>query len=94
VWFTDFNNNSLWDYNVTSGTFTQFKVPTPGANPFDVAVASDGTVWFTEFHANQIGSLNPATNTFTETPVPGGAPRPLTPLVWRRRCLRCLRGTP
>ena len=72
VWYTDFNNNSLWRYNVPNDQFTQYPVPSTGANPYDVAVASDGTVWFTEFHANQIGRLDPATGTIIETPVPGG----------------------
>jgi virginiamycin B lyase len=73
VWFTDFINNSLWRYNVTSDNFTQFVVPTPGANPFDVAVAANGIVWFTEFHANQIGRLDPATGVIIETRVQGDA---------------------
>jgi virginiamycin B lyase len=72
VWYTDHNNNSLWRYNVSTGNFRQYPVPTPGANPYDVAVAPDGTVWFTEFHANQIGRLDPATGTIIETSVPGG----------------------
>jgi virginiamycin B lyase len=49
-------------------------VPTPGANPYDVAVDASGTVWFTEFHANQIGKLDPDTGTITETAV-SGSPR-------------------
>jgi streptogramin lyase len=51
-------------------------VPTPGANPFDVAVDANGVVWFTEFHAGAIGRLDPATGTITETPVPNnGGPQ-------------------
>ena len=72
VWYTDFNNNSLWRYDVTDDQFTRYTVPTPGANPFDVTVASDGTVWFTEFHANQIGRLDPATGAIAETAVSSG----------------------
>src|SRR5918998_4770921 len=34
IWITDFNNDSLWRYNVTDGQFTQFPVPEPA----DVAV--------------------------------------------------------
>lgn len=33
IWFTDFNTNSLWRYNVSTGNFTQFDVPTPGPTP-------------------------------------------------------------
>jgi virginiamycin B lyase len=72
VWFTDFNTNSLWRYNVVSEEFTQFEVPTKGVNPYDVAVDAKGIVWFTEFHANQIGRLDPATGSITETAVSGG----------------------
>ena len=72
VWYTDFNNDSLWRYNTVTGQFTQFEVPTPNSDPFDVAVASDGTVWFTEAGARAIGRLDPTTGAFTETPVPGG----------------------
>ncbi len=74
IWFTDFNTNSLWRYNVSTGNFTQFDVPTPGANPYDLAVDASGTVWLTEFHANQIGKLDPDTGTITETAV-SGSPR-------------------
>ena len=72
VWYTDFNNDSLWRYNVVSGQFTQFEVPTPASNPLDVDVAPDGTVWFTDADAQAIGSLDPQSGTFTETPIPGG----------------------
>src|SRR5918995_7379758 len=58
VWYTDHNNNSLWRYSVdpenpNSGEFTQYPLPTPGANPFDVAVDGNGIVWFTEFHGGK-----------------------------------------
>jgi virginiamycin B lyase len=76
VWYTDFNNDSLWRYDVPSGEFTQFVVPTPDANPFDVAVDANGIVWFTEAGAlAAIGRLDPADGTFTETPVTGSSPR-------------------
>src|SRR5215207_2269552 len=73
IWYTDFNNDSLWRYDVPSGQFTQFEVPPPGADPLDVAVASDGTVWFSGSGA--IRSLEPQSETFTETPVTGSSPR-------------------
>jgi virginiamycin B lyase len=70
IWYTDFNNDSLWRYNVVSEEFTQFEVPTPGADPLDVAVASDGIVWFTE-GVGAIGRLDPQSGAFTETAVQG-----------------------
>jgi poly(3-hydroxybutyrate) depolymerase len=37
-----------------------YRLPTVGAEPFDVAIGSDGSVWFTEFAANKIGRISPA----------------------------------
>src|SRR5918994_1893475 len=65
IWITDFNNDSLWRYNVTGGQFTQFPVPEPA----DVAVDSGGRVWFTAPLAPAgIGELTPATGAVTMTP--------------------------
>jgi virginiamycin B lyase len=73
IWITDFNNDSLWRYNVTDGQFTQFPVPEPA----DVAVDSGGRVWFTAPLAPGIGELNPATGAVTVTPTQR-IPRQLT----------------
>src|SRR5215208_4137641 len=57
IWITDFNNDSLWRYNVTDGQFTRFPVPEPA----DVAVDLGGRVWFTaRFEPQGVGRLVPA----------------------------------
>jgi streptogramin lyase len=71
VWVADFNNNTIWRYNVPSGQFTQFAVPTPAADPYDVAVDASGIVWFSEFHANRVGRIDPQSGVVTETVVTG-----------------------
>ena len=73
IWITDFNNDSLWRYDVAAGQFTQFPVPEPA----DVAVDSGGRVWFTAPLAPGIGELNPATGAVTVTPT-NLIPRQLT----------------
>jgi streptogramin lyase len=73
IWITDFNNDSLWRFNVATGQFTQFPVPEPA----DVAVDSGGRVWFTAQLAPGIGELNPATGAATVTPTER-TPRQLT----------------
>jgi len=73
VWITDFNNDSLWRYTITSGQFTQFVVPEPA----DVAVDSLGRVWFTAPLIGAIGQLDPATGTVTSTDAGGLIPREL-----------------
>jgi virginiamycin B lyase len=37
-----------------------FRLPTAHAEPFDVALSSDGSVWFTEFAADKIGRISQA----------------------------------
>jgi streptogramin lyase len=70
IWVTDFNNHSVWRYDILTGQFTQFSTPTPGSTPLDVAVDANGIVWFTE-GVGQIGRLNPTTGGITEIDVDG-----------------------
>jgi streptogramin lyase len=53
IWITDFNNDSLWRYDVGSGQFTQFSVPEPA----DAVVDGAGIVWFTAPLEPGIGRL-------------------------------------
>jgi virginiamycin B lyase len=68
IWFTDFNNHSVWRYHIPTNTFTQF----PAANtvPLDVTVGADGIVWFTDANG-QIGRLDPTTGVVSEIDVDG-----------------------
>jgi virginiamycin B lyase len=68
IWITDNHNNSVWRYDIPTGAFTQFALPTPGAGPADVAVDAAGIVWIAQAGANSIGRLDPATGAVTETP--------------------------
>lgn len=54
VWITDFNNDVVWRYDTTSGTFTSFA----SLGPSDVAVDAAGNAWFTEPQANPDLSSN------------------------------------
>ncbi len=58
----------------------EFPIPTPGSNPWDVAVASGPDVWFTEFNANKVGRYHVPTGTFTELelPTPDSQPAGIT----------------
>ena len=47
----------------------EFRVPTPDAEPFDIAAGPDGSVWFTEFDADKIGRIS-LSGQITEYPVP------------------------
>jgi streptogramin lyase len=60
--------------------FVQYRVPTPGANPYGVAVGVDGRVWFVESDADKVGAVDRRGN-FEEWPLDffeGSGPRDLT----------------
>jgi virginiamycin B lyase len=53
----------------------EFRVPTPGAEPFDIAAGPGGTMWFTEFDAGQIGRISPSGQiTEYQVPTPDAGP--------------------
>ena len=68
IWFADFNNRSVWRYDIPTDAFTEF--PAPNTVPLDVAVAANGVVWFTDANG-QIGRLDPASEAVTEIDVEG-----------------------
>jgi streptogramin lyase len=68
IWFADFNNRSVWRYDIPTDAFTEF--PAPNTVPLDVAVAANGIVWFTDANG-QIGRLDPTTGGVTEIDVEG-----------------------
>jgi streptogramin lyase len=63
IWITDFNNDSLWRYDVGSGLFERFDVPEPA----DAVVDAAGIVWFTAPLEPGIGRLNRGTREVTVT---------------------------
>ncbi len=69
IWFTDFNNQSLWRYNITAGAFTQSPLQ---IQPADVAIDGAGSAWFTAPVDNTVNRLNPAPGTVESFPVPDG----------------------
>jgi streptogramin lyase len=84
VWITDFNNDVVWRYQISSGQFTSF----PVSDPADVAVDGAGNAWFTQPGdvnapgTSNIGRIDAATGAVTRTPTTDGsttvAPRDIT----------------
>jgi streptogramin lyase len=65
---------------VSGGDFVEYRVPTPGANPYGVAVGADGQVWFLESDADKVGAVD-RRGRFREWPLDffeGSGPRDLT----------------
>ncbi len=59
----------------TSGTITEFNVPTAAAVPSYIALGSDGRLWFTEASANKIGAMT-VPGVFSEYIVPTASSKP------------------
>src|SRR3954454_10511016 len=84
VWITDFNNDMVWRYTLSTGKFTSY----PAADPADVVVDAAGNAWFTEpgdvnaAGTSSIGRIDATTGTVTRTPTTDGsttvAPRSIT----------------
>jgi streptogramin lyase len=76
IWLTDFNNDSLWRYNVTAGQFTQFPVL---FQPSDVVIDAAGNAWFSAPFDSSVNRLDPASGAVESFPVPDGlSPRQIT----------------
>ena len=67
IWFTDQTANAVWRYDLSTGIFTSFVLPTPNAFPGDITTGADGNMWFTEQAVGKFGRITPggAINEFT-----------------------------
>jgi streptogramin lyase len=57
IWFTDVDGNQIWSFDLNSGVFTRFDVPTPNAFPTDITTGTDGNLWFVEQAASKIARM-------------------------------------
>jgi virginiamycin B lyase len=58
LWFTESGRNAIGRIT-TSGTITEYSIPTAGNIPISIVTGPDGNLWFTEYGAvNNIGKLN------------------------------------
>jgi len=68
IWFTEFAAvaNSIAQLVLSTNTLNEFRVPTPGSNPWSLLRVGD-KIWFTEYAAGSIGRLDPALTSPTIT---------------------------
>ena len=80
LWFTEENGTANKIGRVTtSGSVTEFAIPTPSSQPNSITAAPDGALWFTEANGNKIGRVT-TSGSVTEFPIPTSisAPRGIT----------------
>lgn len=76
LWFPMPVTNMLGMFNLSNDTFSQWKVPTANAGPWDIAIDHHGIIWFTEHFTNKIGRFNPATHRFAQFVTPSANSQP------------------
>jgi streptogramin lyase len=74
-WVTEVQGNKLACFNwETIAAFVQYTVPTPGSEPYGIALGPDGeTIWFTQRAGNKLGHFN---RVFAQFPLPTPASSP------------------
>jgi virginiamycin B lyase len=78
LWFVETTANNIGRIT-SSGSVSEFAVPTANSGLVDIVAGPDGALWFTESSGNKIGRVTTA-GVFTEYPVPapGFAPTAIT----------------
>jgi virginiamycin B lyase len=59
IWFTDQTDHAVWRFDIATGTFTEFRTPTPNSFPGDITTGSDGNMWFTEQAVDKFARITP-----------------------------------
>jgi virginiamycin B lyase len=76
LWFTVESADMVGRLNPQSGQVTLLHVPTPGAEPYGMAVNALGIPFFAEFGTNKLASIDPQTLVIQEYTLPNPATRP------------------
>ncbi len=58
LWFVEQIGNKIGVFDPSTEQFTEYDIPTPQSNPYDIAMDSEGNVWFAEWNAGKIGKLD------------------------------------
>ncbi len=74
IWFTEHDANKIGRLNPTTGTITEFAIPTANAQPQDIASAGN-VLYFTEAGTNKIARID-ATGNITEFAIPTANSQP------------------
>jgi virginiamycin B lyase len=81
VYYTDPAGNVLGRLDPSTGSITEFSIPTAGARPKGIASDGAGNIWFVEQEGNKLASFDPVTGHITEYTVPTPNSRPTDLLV-------------
>lgn len=74
LWFTEYGGNKIGKVT-TTGTITEYSIPTSSTQPVGIAAGPDGNLWFTESVSGKIGKIT-AAGTITEYALPSTSSDP------------------
>jgi virginiamycin B lyase len=70
LWFTELLGNRIGRINPTTGSITEYPIPTADSEPNGIYRAPSDYIWFTEFKGNKIGKIDIHSGVITEYPIP------------------------
>jgi virginiamycin B lyase len=71
IWVSEWDAGQVGRYDPATGEWTEWPLPTAGANAYSVYVDEFDAVWLTDFTADSIVRFDPATETFHSYDLPG-----------------------
>jgi virginiamycin B lyase len=81
IWYTGQRANTLGRLNPTTGSVTEYALPTPYSGPHGLVADSAGNIWYTGNTARHVGRLDPTTGEVREFTMPDARARdPHTPI--------------
>lgn len=69
LWYSHYFANTIGKVDPSTGSITEYRIPSPYTFPAGIAAGPDGNLWFTEFVGWRIGKITPA-GVITEYSVP------------------------
>jgi len=73
IWFSDQTDSAVWRFNLSTGSFTEFHLPTSNSFPGDMTLGADGNIWVTEQAVDKYARVTPdgVITEFTSLSAPG-----------------------
>src|SRR6476659_2864109 len=73
IWFSDQTDSAVWRFNLSTGSFTEFHLPTSNSFPGDMTLGADGNIWVTEQAVDKYARVTPdgVITEFTGLSAPG-----------------------
>ncbi len=82
IWYTGQQANTLGRLNPSTGSVTEYALPTPNSGPHGLVADAVGHIWYTGNAARLVGRLDPTTGVVREFPMPDARARdPHTPIL-------------